>query len=166
MTRVGVGHRPGPCAKVFKLRALTRAPGEAATVSRRVSFRQHTTRAHHPGRHRVEALVNGAATALGHVDLRAQRTGGEGGGATICCIDRRAARRVERPRSLTSAAAETRGAAHPHCFSTGRRSAKWHSAEVGEHHADLTPNPLSLKGEGARSMRKQLEFNLSLPLSL
>ncbi len=58
-------------ARVFKLRAITLAPGEAATVSRRVSFRQHTTRTHHPGRHRVEALVNGAATDLGHVDLRA-----------------------------------------------------------------------------------------------
>ena len=63
-------------------------------------------------------------------------------------------------------------AAYPHSTvgvtlkATGRRSAKWHSAEVGEHHADLTPNPLSLKGEGARSMRKHLEFNLLLPLSL
>jgi 3-methyladenine DNA glycosylase AlkC len=58
-------------AKVFKLRTLTLDPGASATVSRKVSFRQHTTRTHHPGSHRVEALVNGAPTALGHVDLRA-----------------------------------------------------------------------------------------------
>jgi hypothetical protein len=58
-------------AKVFKLRTVTLAPGEAGTVSRRVSVRQHTTRTHHPGRHRVAALVNGAASDLGHVDLRA-----------------------------------------------------------------------------------------------
>jgi hypothetical protein len=49
---------------------------------------------------------------------------------------------------------------------TGRRSAKWRSAEAGEHHADLTPNPLSLKEEGARTIRKNMEFKLFLPLSL
>jgi 3-methyladenine DNA glycosylase AlkC len=58
-------------AKVFKLRAVTLAPGESATVSRRVSFRQHTTRTHYAGRHRIEAIVNGAPTPIGHVDLRA-----------------------------------------------------------------------------------------------
>lgn len=58
-------------AKVFKLRAVTLGPGESATVGRTVSFRQHSTRTHHPGRHRVDALVNGAATPLGAVTVRA-----------------------------------------------------------------------------------------------
>jgi len=57
--------------KVFKLRAVRLDPGASATVARTVSFRQHSTRTHHPGRHRVEALVNGAPTALGEVLVRA-----------------------------------------------------------------------------------------------
>lgn len=56
--------------KVFKLRAQTLGPGESVTVARTVSFRQHTTRTHYAGSHRVEALVNGGATPLGAVDLR------------------------------------------------------------------------------------------------
>lgn len=45
--------------KVFKLRALTLAPGEEARLRATISLRQHTTRTHHPGRHRVEVLLNG-----------------------------------------------------------------------------------------------------------
>jgi 3-methyladenine DNA glycosylase AlkC len=59
--------------KVFKLRAVTLAPGASVTVSRTISFKQHTTRTHHPGRHLIEARVNGAATPLATVDVRAAK---------------------------------------------------------------------------------------------
>jgi 3-methyladenine DNA glycosylase AlkC len=59
--------------KVFKLRAVRLDPGASATFARTVSLRQHSTRTHHPGRHRVEALVNGSPTALGAVDVRAPK---------------------------------------------------------------------------------------------
>lgn len=36
-----------------------------------ISFAQHSTRRHHPGVHRIEALVNGRAHPLGALDLRA-----------------------------------------------------------------------------------------------
>ena len=35
-------------------------PGAIGRVRKSVSLAQHTTRTHYPGRHRVEALVNGA----------------------------------------------------------------------------------------------------------
>jgi hypothetical protein len=40
-------------------------PGERATLSKVISLRQQTTRTHHPGEHRVEAVIKGAVTALG-----------------------------------------------------------------------------------------------------
>jgi 3-methyladenine DNA glycosylase AlkC len=52
-------------AKVFKLQSLELAPGQAATCQKTLSLRQMTTRLHYPGRHRVEALVNGAPMAIG-----------------------------------------------------------------------------------------------------
>ncbi|MCI0571314.1 MAG: DNA alkylation repair protein [Myxococcaceae bacterium] len=55
--------------KVFKVRPLELAPGERVRVQKRVAFREMTTRTHHPGVHRVEALVNGRAVALGEVVL-------------------------------------------------------------------------------------------------
>jgi 3-methyladenine DNA glycosylase AlkC len=51
--------------KVFKLRSLELAPGVSQRLSKLVSLKQHTTRTHHPGDHRVEALVNGVAQPLG-----------------------------------------------------------------------------------------------------
>jgi 3-methyladenine DNA glycosylase AlkC len=56
-------------AKVFKVRALRLGPGEKASVAKAISFAQRTTRRHHPGRHRIEALVNGRAVRVGHVDV-------------------------------------------------------------------------------------------------
>ena len=56
-------------AKVFKVRSLRLAPGEKATIAKAISFAQRTTRRHHPGRHRIEALVNGRAVRVGHVDV-------------------------------------------------------------------------------------------------
>jgi 3-methyladenine DNA glycosylase AlkC len=56
-------------AKVFKVRSLRLASGEKAAVAKAISFAQRTTRRHHPGRHRIEALVNGRAVPVGHVDV-------------------------------------------------------------------------------------------------
>ena len=47
--------------KVFKGATLDLAPGSAGRVRKSVSLAQHSTRRHHPGQHRVEALVNGVA---------------------------------------------------------------------------------------------------------
>jgi 3-methyladenine DNA glycosylase AlkC len=51
--------------KVFKGAALSLPPGGRATVRKRISLAPLTTRAHHAGLHRVEALVNGAAVPIG-----------------------------------------------------------------------------------------------------
>lgn len=55
--------------KVFKLRVLELAPGERARVEKRVSLRQHTTRTHHPGEHRVGVLINGQRHDAGKFQL-------------------------------------------------------------------------------------------------
>jgi hypothetical protein len=47
--------------KVFKLRSLTLEPGGEARLSKSLSLAQHTTRTHHPGRHRVDVLLNSSA---------------------------------------------------------------------------------------------------------
>ncbi len=47
--------------KVFKLRGFELGAGERRLLSYPLSLRQMTTRKHHAGRHRVEALVNGLA---------------------------------------------------------------------------------------------------------
>ena len=56
-------------AKVFKLQSLELGPGDDVTLRKTVSLRNLTTRQHHPGRHRLEALVNGAAVPLGDFEL-------------------------------------------------------------------------------------------------
>src|SRR5690606_1385565 len=55
--------------KVFRARALDLAPGEAAPVCVRIGLAQLTTRRHYPGRHAVEAMVNGRAEPLGAFTL-------------------------------------------------------------------------------------------------
>ena len=47
--------------KVFKGATLELAPGATGRVRKSVSLAQRSTRTHYPGRHRVEALVNGNA---------------------------------------------------------------------------------------------------------
>lgn len=64
---VKAGGRTAP--KVFKLKTATLAPGQALRVGKSVSLAPMTTRRHHPGRHAVEALVNGKAYALGYFDV-------------------------------------------------------------------------------------------------
>jgi 3-methyladenine DNA glycosylase AlkC len=55
--------------KVFKLTAVTLAPGETLALRKRLSLRQMSTRTHHPGRHAVEALVNGQVMTVGRFEL-------------------------------------------------------------------------------------------------
>jgi hypothetical protein len=53
----------GTSPRTFVAAEITLAPGEEATVGKRISLRQHTTRTHYPGDHRVELVVNGRALA-------------------------------------------------------------------------------------------------------
>jgi 3-methyladenine DNA glycosylase AlkC len=55
--------------KVFKLRRVALAPGERARLEGRVSFAAMTTRTPRPGRHRIEALVNGQVFPLGELEV-------------------------------------------------------------------------------------------------
>lgn len=50
-------------AKVFKWKELTLEPGESFTLEKRQRFQDFTTRVHHPGRHRVELMINGQVLA-------------------------------------------------------------------------------------------------------
>lgn len=45
--------------KVFKGRELHLAPGASEEIRKTVSLRQHSTRTHYPGEHRVDVLLNG-----------------------------------------------------------------------------------------------------------
>jgi len=45
--------------KIFKLSRVTLAAGESRHFKKTISLKQHTTRTHYPGEHRVEVLVNG-----------------------------------------------------------------------------------------------------------
>lgn len=45
--------------KVFKLAAVTLAPGETKSLAKRHAFRQMTTRVHHRGTHALELQING-----------------------------------------------------------------------------------------------------------
>ncbi len=56
-------------AKVFKIARLDLAPKQSAEVGKSVSLAVHTTRRPNPGRHRVEALVNGERFELGAFDV-------------------------------------------------------------------------------------------------
>lgn len=47
--------------KVFRLGSLKMEPAVPVTYSRKLSFRQMTTRVHRPGTHRIVVLANGAA---------------------------------------------------------------------------------------------------------
>lgn len=52
-------------AKVFKLRAMDLAPGATVACRKTISLADLTTRQHYPGRHVVDALVNGRVEPLG-----------------------------------------------------------------------------------------------------
>lgn len=65
---VKAGGAPRP--KVFKLRRVRLAAGEAARFGGRVSLAPMTTRRHYPGRHRVDVQVNGVTFPLGAFEVR------------------------------------------------------------------------------------------------
>lgn len=54
-----------PSPKVFKVAQLVLARGERATASKSISLAVHTTRKPYPGRHTVEAVINGERQILG-----------------------------------------------------------------------------------------------------
>jgi 3-methyladenine DNA glycosylase AlkC len=56
-------------AKTFKLTALDLAPRATVRLAKSVSLKDMTTRKHHPGEHRVEAMINGHVTDLGGFQL-------------------------------------------------------------------------------------------------
>jgi 3-methyladenine DNA glycosylase AlkC len=56
--------------KVFKLARLLLDPGERRRIVKTHPMRRLTTRAYHPGRHRVDIQVNGAILASDGFDLR------------------------------------------------------------------------------------------------
>jgi len=56
-------------AKVFKLKTLDLAPHETQRVGKQISLAEMTTRKHYPGQHRVDAILNGRAQALGSFEL-------------------------------------------------------------------------------------------------
>lgn len=56
-------------AKVFKLKTLDLAAHETQRVGKKISLADMTTRKHYPGHHRVDAILNGRAQALGAFDL-------------------------------------------------------------------------------------------------
>ena len=54
----------GSSPKVFKGGELDLGPSETARLRKTISVRQHTTRKHYPGPHRVEVLVNGRSVPV------------------------------------------------------------------------------------------------------
>lgn len=58
-----------PRAKVFKLKTLELAPGQTVSLVKKLSLDQMSTRTHYPGRHQVDAVINGQARALGAFEL-------------------------------------------------------------------------------------------------
>ena len=54
---------------MFKLKSFELAAGETAKLGIGQTIRDFTTRRHHPGRHKVELIVNGQTMASGAFDL-------------------------------------------------------------------------------------------------
>lgn len=61
----------GVSPKVFKLKAVDLAAGVVLPFRKTLSLADLTTRRHYPGRHRVEALINGRVEPLGAFTLTA-----------------------------------------------------------------------------------------------
>lgn len=59
--------------KVFKLKTVELAARASQHFEKNLSLADLTTRRHHPGRHRVEVLLNGRAVALGFFQLTRKR---------------------------------------------------------------------------------------------
>ena len=70
--RVGfVTSRGGLSPRAFVVKELDLRAGEEAPLAKTVSLRQHTTRTHHPGTHRVAAIINGREAAAVSVEVAA-----------------------------------------------------------------------------------------------
>ena len=61
-------------AKVFKLKTIELAPHAGASFAKSLSLADLTTRKHHAGIHKVEAMLNGHAVALGSFELVKAKT--------------------------------------------------------------------------------------------
>jgi 3-methyladenine DNA glycosylase AlkC len=55
--------------KVFKMKSVELAPRESVRLAKKVSLAEMTTRKHYPGKHVVEAVVNGRVHPLGAFEL-------------------------------------------------------------------------------------------------
>ncbi len=64
-----------PSRKVFKLSRVTLKKNDQVTLSKVISLAVHTTRKPYPGRHAVEALINGRTFPLGAFTVLAPRRG-------------------------------------------------------------------------------------------
>jgi 3-methyladenine DNA glycosylase AlkC len=62
-------------AKVFKIKRVTLAPGEAVAFQKSFSFAVHTTRVPRPGRHPVDVVVNGKPLPAGAFHVLAAARG-------------------------------------------------------------------------------------------
>lgn len=62
--------------KVFKLKVVDLLPGQTVAVHKTLSLAQLSTRRHHPGHHRVDALVNGRAWPVGGFEVVDEQVGG------------------------------------------------------------------------------------------
>lgn len=62
-----------PSPKVFKVAVLALGKGQIAKVSKVISLAVHTTRKPYPGKHPLEALVNGERTAIGAFSVVPQK---------------------------------------------------------------------------------------------
>ena len=56
--------------KVFKGAEVEMGPGETAKVRKTVSLKQHTTRTHYPGEHRIDVLINGRPEPIGSFTIQ------------------------------------------------------------------------------------------------
>lgn len=60
--------------KVFKLREVVLAPSTRIDLGGAISLAEMTTRRHYPGRHRINALINGVTHPLAEFDVRPNGT--------------------------------------------------------------------------------------------
>ena len=65
-----VKKRGGRTPKVFKLKTIRLAPGEATSVKKLHRFKEITTRTYHSGAHRFEVLINGKPRTAADLHLR------------------------------------------------------------------------------------------------
>jgi 3-methyladenine DNA glycosylase AlkC len=56
--------------KVFKLRRIELPPAGKVKLENSISFKDMTTRRHHPGRHRIDLLINGVVQSLIEFEVR------------------------------------------------------------------------------------------------